>query len=108
VAFVCYAPETVRWFNAIALQHVGNRPATNFVTEIAQRALNAGIAPARIVLRRHAYDQLRDMTHHAGSARTASVGVGPFLGNQTLMPPQQGIRGDHGVEFEHGFCALPP
>src|SRR5713226_5164146 len=34
-----------RRLNPIALQHVGNRPATNLVTEIGQRSLNAGVAP---------------------------------------------------------------
>ena len=92
-----------RRLNPIALQHVGNRPATNLVTEIGQRSLNAGVALSRIFLR-HAHDQLRDMTHDAGSPRAAPVSEVPLLRDQAPMPPQQGIRRDYGVEFEQGFA----
>ena len=31
-----------------------------------------------------------------------------FCGNQAPMPPQRSTQRDYGVEFEQGFCALPP
>ena len=57
--------------DAIAFQDIGNRAATNLVTEIGQRSLNAGIAPARSVLR-HAHDQLRDDLCTAGDGASWS------------------------------------
>src|ERR1700674_4656798 len=92
-----------RRFNAIALQHIGNRPATNLVTEIGQGSLNAGVPPPRIVLR-HAHDQLRDLPHDpwpAGPAPTAEV---PFLRPELPMPPQQPIRTHYRVEFHQSLA----
>ena len=87
----------------LALQHPSNRTAAYLVTQIGQGALNAAVAPARIVLR-HAHDQFRDMTHDAGPARAAAVGEVPLLSNETPMPPHKRIRRNNGVELKQGFA----
>src|SRR6516225_1615311 len=88
-----------RWLDAIALQHVGNRPTPDFVIKVGQRPLNPRVTPTSIFLR-HAYDQLRDLTHDARPSHASALGKVPLLRNQPPMPAQQSIGRDDGVELE--------
>src|SRR5437773_3161630 len=91
-----------RWLDAIALQHIGNRPTPDFVIKVGQRSLNSRVSPTSIVMR-HAYDQLRNVTHDARPSHPASLGKVPLLRYQSLVPAQQGIWRDDAVELEQSL-----
>jgi len=84
------------------LEHVGNRPTADPVFQIDQCSLNTRVSPASILLR-HAYDQLRDVTHDGRPPYPSSLSKVPLLRNQPPMPSQEGIRRDDGVELEQSL-----
>jgi hypothetical protein len=58
-----------------------------------------------LILLSHAHDQLRDVTHDAGRSHASSLNKVPLLRNQPLVPSQQRIRRNDGVELEQGLSA---
>ena len=56
--------------------------------QILQRALNAGVAPPR-VLRSHPHDEATDLRECIGPSRT-TFRVRPFLGDELPVPPKNG------------------
>src|SRR4029077_7548770 len=56
-----------------------------------------------LVFLRHAYDQLREMTHDARPSHAPALGEVPLLRNQPPMPSQQRIRRDDGIELEQSL-----
>ena len=87
-----------------ALQYIGHSPTTNTVAQVAQRPLNPGVSPARIVLG-HAHNQSGDLLHDPWPPRPAPVHEIPLLGNQPSMPAQQSIGRNERVQFEQGLTS---
>ncbi len=54
------------WWDALLLENRRNGRPRHAMTEILQRALDAGIAPARIVSR-HPHDEAPNLREHAGA-----------------------------------------
>jgi hypothetical protein len=63
------------------------------MTQILQRTLNTGVAPARI-LGRHLHDQAPNFRKDAGASRPA-LGVRPFSNDQLPVPPKNGVGCDN-------------
>ena len=62
------------------------------MTKILQRALNARIAPARI-LGRHPYDEAANLREHAGPSR-AVLRVRPLPGDELPVPAENRVGRD--------------
>ena len=60
MTYVCLSPAQV---NAVRLEDVGDRAASDFMAEIRERAFDTRIAPRRIVERRIQYDEINDLLH---------------------------------------------
>ena len=93
-----------RRLDAAALQHIGYRPATDPVAQVAQRPLNPGVSPTRIVLG-HAHNQSGDLLHDPWPPRPAPVHEIPFLGDQSSVPAQQSIRRNDRLQFQQGLAS---
>ena len=68
------------------------------MTEFEQLALDTLVAPGP-VLPRQPLDQRGDRVVEGWA--TGAVRVGPPLGHQAVMPPQEGGRGDQAVTAQH-------
>jgi hypothetical protein len=75
-----------------SLRILANGRPRHAMTEILQRALDAGIAPARIVSR-HPHDQAPTLREHAGASRPA-LRVRPFPGDELPGPPKNRVGRD--------------
>ena len=62
--------------DALLLQGLGDRGSGDAVSDLLQLALDAAVAPAR-VLRRHAHDELPDLLHARGRARSVAACAPP-------------------------------
>jgi hypothetical protein len=82
---------TARW-NALLLEHRGNGRPRHAVPQVLQRALEAGLAPVRI-LGRHSYDQAANLREHVGASRLA-FRVGPLPGDELPVPAENCVRRD--------------
>jgi hypothetical protein len=89
----------------VATQDVAHGDCVNLVPQVRQGALNAAIAPARILLS-HADDQLFDLFDHAWSTQAAAVEASvELLRDEAMIPTHQDIwGGNRGHFFE--ACAI--
>lgn len=85
-------------------QYTRDRPATNVMPQVRQRALNSRIAP-RSILQRHANDELDDYLDRSWPPGSTAVGIDPFLCDQRSIPPHQRVRRDQRVEFAERFAS---
>jgi len=81
------------WWDALLLENRRNGRPRHAMTEVLQRALDAGIAPGRI-LGRHSHDQASNRREHCGPSRPA-LRVRPFPGDELPMPAKNRIRRDN-------------
>src|SRR5262249_49196789 len=88
-----------RRLHTVALQHVGDGPATDAMIEIGKRSLDSCVSPTGIVLP-HADDQLRNLARDRRPTWTAAVHEIPLLRDQSPVPPQQRVRRDDRIEFQ--------
>jgi hypothetical protein len=80
------------------LEDPADRGFADAMAELEQFALDALVAPGR-VLAGHLFDQGGDRVVDWWA--TGAVRVGPFLGDQAAVPPQDGGRGDQAVTAQH-------
>ena len=90
-------PQRCRWYPP-PLEDPADRGCADAVAELEQFALDALVAPG-LVLAGHPFDQ-RDDRWVEGWA-TGAVRVGPLLGHQATVPPQDRGRGDQAMPAQH-------
>ena len=79
------------------LQDRGNGRPRHAVTEILYRALDARVAPTRI-LGRHSHDEPANLQEHGRPARPTPR-ARPFPGDELPMPPENGVGRDNRRNF---------
>jgi hypothetical protein len=87
----------------VLFENVGNRAASNLMSQIGHRALDARVSPRRI-LERHTHNEVDDRRHHARPTWTRSVTIRPLARNQMPIPTQQGVRRDQSVKLAQQFA----
>jgi len=83
------------------LQHLGDGAAPDFMVEVSQRALNAGVPPGP-VLAGQLQGQILDWFGCGGSTWLASSTGIVFLGDEPPMPGQQGVGRDETGKLVEG------
>src|SRR5882757_3825971 len=101
----CRALALRRWQQGVALQHITDRLVADPVPQISQRPDDTVITPV-IVLLRHAYDQLLNLSldpRPAGaSTRLRAI---EFSGNQLAVPGQDSVRPGHSRHLGENLAA---
>jgi hypothetical protein len=87
---------------SLLLENRGNGRSRHAVPQTLQRALEASVAPARI-LGRHAYDQAANLREHVGASRPA-FRVGPLPGDELPVPAENRV----GRDDRRNLCQKPP
>src|SRR6266849_1923074 len=94
-----------RWRKMMTTQDVAHGQLVNAISQVRQSALDASIAPGRILLRHldhELFDLLSDTRSPERSAMPASV---KLLGDQSFVPPHEGIGGDEGCHLCEALAA---
>src|SRR2546425_10333494 len=88
-----------RWRKMMTTQDVAHGQLVNAMSQVRQSALDASIAPSRILLRHldhELFDLLSDTRSPERSAMPASV---KLLGDQSLVPAQERVRCGNDCHF---------
>jgi len=81
-----------RRFHVMTPQDIAYRDRIDGMPQVCQGALDATVTP-RVVLLRHAHDQLLDFLGDTRSAQLSSLRAPvKLLGDQSLVPAQEGVR----------------
>ena len=93
------------WFDPMFPEDVADGGVGDLVPEVGQGALDADVAPGRI-LAGHAQDQLDNLRSDSWSPRgLAAIAEVPLLGHELPVPAQDGVGGEGGADFAENLSA---